>query len=246
MILLHGWPSTSAMFLPVSKILSQKYHLYALDIPGFGRSSPPDEFDYSSISKTIDLFVQSKKLNKFTLLGVSLGASISLAYSSLYPHKIKKLIIHSPPVFTITNPLLKPKLKNFINQHPSTSLVLTYLAVKLRLALLVYYFDSRYQQIHKSLISFLFRDGLNTPPSTILNSLKLILFSDLRPYLSKNIPNTLLIVGDKEYPELIADSKYLLKIYPKIKYISVPNATHIMPISDHFSTQFANTILGFD
>src|ERR1041385_6605238 len=42
LLLLHGLPSSSRMFEPLFRRLSDRYHLVAPDYPGFGHSDWPD------------------------------------------------------------------------------------------------------------------------------------------------------------------------------------------------------------
>lgn len=49
LLLLHGYPSSSHMFRNVIPLLSERFHILAPDLPGFGFSAVPskDEFEYT-------------------------------------------------------------------------------------------------------------------------------------------------------------------------------------------------------
>jgi pimeloyl-ACP methyl ester carboxylesterase len=49
LLLLHGYPTSSHMFRNLIPILSEKYHVIAPDLPGFGYSDAPSyqEFIYT-------------------------------------------------------------------------------------------------------------------------------------------------------------------------------------------------------
>jgi pimeloyl-ACP methyl ester carboxylesterase len=55
LLLLHGFPSASHMFRDLIPQLSDRFHLVAPDLPGFGRSDMPnrDSFDYTTISRRL-------------------------------------------------------------------------------------------------------------------------------------------------------------------------------------------------
>src|SRR5258708_13625446 len=60
-LLLHGLPSSSRMFEPLFKRLSDRYHLVAPDYPGFGHSDWPDPRKFAY---TFDHY--AKIMNRFT------------------------------------------------------------------------------------------------------------------------------------------------------------------------------------
>src|ERR1700733_16163284 len=70
-LLLHGLPSSSRMFEPLFRRLSDRFHLVAPDYPGFGHSDAPSpkEFAYTfdRIAAVMDHFTEAMGLNKYTL-----------------------------------------------------------------------------------------------------------------------------------------------------------------------------------
>ena len=46
LLLIHGYPTASFDWHPLWRDLAQRYSLYALDLPGFGLSDKPPDFDY--------------------------------------------------------------------------------------------------------------------------------------------------------------------------------------------------------
>jgi alpha/beta hydrolase fold len=70
-LLLHGFPSSSAMFRNLIPALADEFHLIAPDYPGFGNSSMPkvDEFDYTfdHLADVIDHFMQVVSLKRYSL-----------------------------------------------------------------------------------------------------------------------------------------------------------------------------------
>lgn len=53
LVLIHAWPACCHMYLPLIKILSQKFHLYAPDLPSFGSSDPVIHYGYDSSVNTL-------------------------------------------------------------------------------------------------------------------------------------------------------------------------------------------------
>src|SRR6266481_3242209 len=66
-LLLHGLPSSSRMFEPLFKRLSDRYHLVAPDYPGFGHSDWPDPkkfaYTFESYAEIMNRFTEGLGAN---------------------------------------------------------------------------------------------------------------------------------------------------------------------------------------
>jgi pimeloyl-ACP methyl ester carboxylesterase len=95
-LLLHGFPSASHMFRDLIPELSDKYHVIAPDLPGFGQSDMParDRFDYTfdNISNVIDRFTEVVGLEKFALYIFDYGAPIGFRLAVKHPERITAII----------------------------------------------------------------------------------------------------------------------------------------------------------
>ena len=110
LVILHGYGAGLGFFYKNFEALSraQGWKLYALDLLGMGRSSrPPFKIHakdrQGSITEAENWFVDSleewrkqRNLDRFTLLGHSLGGYMAVAYALKYPGHLKKLILASP------------------------------------------------------------------------------------------------------------------------------------------------------
>ena len=110
LVLLHGYGAGLGFFYKNFEALSRPrgWHLYALDLLGMGRSSrPPFKLKAKDrkgqIAEAEAWFVDSleewrvqKKIDKFTLLGHSMGGYMAVAYALKYPGRLNKLILASP------------------------------------------------------------------------------------------------------------------------------------------------------
>ncbi len=84
--------------------LMQLEHLYqdrralAIDLRGHGHSEPPLDGDYSieSMAGDIDVVANSLGLQRFVLVGHSMGGSVSIAYAGLHPEKVSGLLLADP------------------------------------------------------------------------------------------------------------------------------------------------------
>ncbi len=70
-LLLHGFPTSSHMFRNLIPALSDRYHMVAPDLPGFGFSDAPDRkqfrYTFENLAKTIDKFTQTNAENRAAL-----------------------------------------------------------------------------------------------------------------------------------------------------------------------------------
>jgi len=63
LLLLHGFPTSSHMFRDLIPILSDRYHIVAPDLPGFGFSDAPDraqfKYTFEHLTDVIDRFTEA-------------------------------------------------------------------------------------------------------------------------------------------------------------------------------------------
>ncbi|MEV0667375.1 alpha/beta fold hydrolase [Actinomadura luteofluorescens] len=99
LVLLHGFPSSSAMFRGLLRDLADDYHLIAPDHIGFGRSAMPavDEFDYGfeKITEITLELLDKLGLDRFALYIQDYGAPIGLRIASRHPERITAVISQS-------------------------------------------------------------------------------------------------------------------------------------------------------
>ncbi|MEV6073138.1 alpha/beta hydrolase [Nocardia sp. NPDC052001] len=99
LVLLHGFPTSSAMFRPLLRELSDRYHLIAPDHIGFGQSSMPhvDEFEYSfeKLTEITLELLDALGIERFALYIQDYGAPIGLRIASRNPERVTALIAQS-------------------------------------------------------------------------------------------------------------------------------------------------------
>ncbi len=98
LLLLHGLFDSLETWTRLTPYLSGRFKLYALDLPGFGKSPLPEVWP-SSISCMVDAvirFLDAKGLGSVTLLGNSMGGGLSLAIAQRHPSRIKKIVLLNP------------------------------------------------------------------------------------------------------------------------------------------------------
>ncbi len=96
LVVIHGGGGDARTWLKNIAALSENYTVYAPDLPGYGGSQPLDgDYFIPELTDFMDGFSDSLGLDKFHLMGHSLGGGIALNYALESPHKIKKLVLVS-------------------------------------------------------------------------------------------------------------------------------------------------------
>ena len=95
-LLLHGFPTSSHMFRNLIPALSDRFHVIAPDLPGFGFSDAPDRkgfrYTFEHLAKVIDGFTQTIGLEHFAIYVFDYGAPVGLRLALAHPERITAII----------------------------------------------------------------------------------------------------------------------------------------------------------
>jgi pimeloyl-ACP methyl ester carboxylesterase len=101
-LLLHGFPSSSRMFVNLFPLLSSKYRLIAPDYPGFGQSDAPspEEFLYTfdHLSDCMEKFLAEINIPQYTLYLQDYGGPVGFRLAVAHPERVTALIIQNAVV----------------------------------------------------------------------------------------------------------------------------------------------------
>lgn len=94
LVLVHGGRDQKRSWDNVAGHLSKRYRVIAHDLRGHGQSDWVNDGDYGVMEHVYDLssLVEALELDRFTLIGHSLGGNITLRFAGLFPQKIEKLV----------------------------------------------------------------------------------------------------------------------------------------------------------
>ena len=94
LVLLHGVATSRLIWRHVTAPLSGARRVIAVDVPGFGESSPAGAgFELSGVA---DALARQLELERFDLLGHSLGGALAVALAARHPGRVRKLVLVSP------------------------------------------------------------------------------------------------------------------------------------------------------
>jgi abhydrolase domain-containing protein 6 len=94
-VLLHGFAADKNVWLPVAKLLTPHFHLIIPDLPGWGESSRVADASYNVDAQAarLDAFVQALGLQRFVLVGHSVGGAVAGVYASEHPEHVAELAL---------------------------------------------------------------------------------------------------------------------------------------------------------
>lgn len=79
LLILHGWQRSLIEWLPTAKVLSEKYQVILLDLPGFGNTARPEStytiYDYATF---VEHFLDKLGMSQVALMGHSFGGRIGI------------------------------------------------------------------------------------------------------------------------------------------------------------------------
>ena len=93
LLLLHGFPSASHMFRDLIPLLSDRFHILAPDLPGFGKSDLPGRgFTFERMAATIDRFTETAGFDRYAVYVFDYGAPTGFRIAVTHPERIAAII----------------------------------------------------------------------------------------------------------------------------------------------------------
>lgn len=99
LVLVHGLGSSALQewgrLIPP---LARRYHVYAPDLPGFGRSGRPKDAEYSIPMQVeaVGSFMAELGVARARLVGISMGGWIAARLAARHPERVERLVLVAP------------------------------------------------------------------------------------------------------------------------------------------------------
>lgn len=93
LIILHGLFGISDNWAALSKLWSQYFTVYAVDLRNHGQSPHSEEWNYKVMAEDIIELIGDEKLNDVTVLGHSMGGKVAMRLAIDYPMALSKMIV---------------------------------------------------------------------------------------------------------------------------------------------------------
>jgi pimeloyl-ACP methyl ester carboxylesterase len=94
LVLLHGVATSRLIWRHVTSALAARRRVIAVDVPGFGESAPAGPGFV--LEEVADHLVHGLGLERFDLVGHSLGGALAVATAARHPGAVRRLVLVSP------------------------------------------------------------------------------------------------------------------------------------------------------
>jgi pimeloyl-ACP methyl ester carboxylesterase len=92
LLLLHGFPTSSHMFRDLIPLLTDRFHIVAPDLPGFGQSDDPKANTFDSLAETIERFTEMVGFDRYAVYVFDYGAPVGFRLAIRHPERIAAII----------------------------------------------------------------------------------------------------------------------------------------------------------
>lgn len=209
-VLLHGWGSNLASFQRLEHDLAPTFRVIALDLPGFGASSPPPcVWSLSDYCRLVEAFFSHLNVVNPVLIGHSFGGRISIVLGAKGVAG-KLILVNSAGVRSKKSWLYYAK----VYAYKAAKLCLNRLPAERRDRLLL-----KLQQKAGS------SDYRNATP-LLRQILIKVVNEDLTPLLPQIKTPTLLMWGDKDQTTPLYQAQTMEKLIPDAGLVVLKNAGH--------------------
>jgi esterase len=95
-VCVHGYTGSADAFNALARRLHDRFHIFALDVRGHGESawSPSGAYRYEDQASDLAGFVGGLGLDKFVLIGTSMGGIIAMTYAAECAERLWGLVIN--------------------------------------------------------------------------------------------------------------------------------------------------------
>jgi len=212
-VLLHGWGDSLATFSELSKIISKRYTVIALDLPGFGASDAPDSA-WSLEGYAVFLVDFLKKIYKteiYAVVGHSNGGAIALKALSMNILSPDRLVLLASSGVRSGKSVRKKALN------------LSAKIVKIPLSVLP---KTTKQKIKKVAYKKIGSDLLIA--ENLQETFKLVVGEDLSGQISGVDAKTLLIYGSEDKETPVSYGKVFNQALPNSELMIIQGASHYL------------------
>jgi esterase len=95
-VCVHGYTSSAEAFNAPARHFQDRFRFIVPDVRGHGESawSPTGAYQYSDQVSDLEGMVTQLGLERFTLIGTSMGGIIAMAYAGAHPERLARLVIN--------------------------------------------------------------------------------------------------------------------------------------------------------
>ncbi len=237
LVMIHGWAMHSGVWREFAEQLANQFQVICLDLPSHGHSGAVESFTLQNISEAL---LGAIPVEKFSLLGWSLGATVAIDMANRFPNRVESLfLLAGNPKFVQSDdwPGVGPMVLDAFSDQLTSDIRQTLMRF---LALQVNGLPDgkRLLQVLKNAMK-----ECDVPPVDVLQSgLEILKYSDLRPALMQLQCPVHLIQGDRDKLIPLACGDALRSLKPEMTVHVLEYAGHV-PFLSH-GGQLAEIVYG--
>lgn len=104
-VLVHGWKQSHRLWDPTIARLASRHRVVAFDLRGMGESDKPNtRYDFDELSGDLLQILRALDLRDVTLVGWSMGCTVSLQHMRRSGERVSRLVLVNGPVRLTTAP----------------------------------------------------------------------------------------------------------------------------------------------
>ncbi|WP_192823168.1 alpha/beta fold hydrolase [Rufibacter sp. LB8] len=191
LVFLHGFCESKELWTDFVKPLTHHFRIIALDLPGHGQSALPGDFSMEAQAQQVQETLQALGVDKFLLVGHSMGGYVSLAFAEQFPEQLLGLcLFHSSALAdTAEKKESRDKTISFIEKHGVEKFMETFVGPL---------FAEGNRESCKTAIEKMQAIGKATPQATITGCLKAMRDRQDRTHVLKDTALPVLFLAGKE------------------------------------------------
>jgi pimeloyl-ACP methyl ester carboxylesterase len=206
LVFLHGWGSSSALWMHVFGKFAPAYRMVFLDLPGFGKSQmPKDVWGVDEYASCVERFLDKLDVKQYVIVGHSFGGSLGIVCAVRHPQVKALVLIGSAGVRSYT------RKKSAITSIAGVVRPL--------------FAPPFMQPLRKAIYKRLGSDYLDNPPH-LQRIYGKVVYEDLTPLLGKVQQPVLLVWGDHDTETPLSDGKLMREKLPHAMLNVIPGAGH--------------------
>jgi 3-oxoadipate enol-lactonase len=99
-LLIHGAGESSRAWFGWVPRMAQQFRLLRPDLPGFGRSTVRDDFEWSvaNLAAVLNEFLDKIGIQSAHVVGAKLGGAIAMQFAAAFPQRARTLVVCGGPV----------------------------------------------------------------------------------------------------------------------------------------------------
>ncbi|MBR2284314.1 MAG: alpha/beta hydrolase [Ruminococcus sp.] len=223
-VLLHGWGSNIKLFNNLIGLLSKKYHVVAMDMPGFGESEePPSAWEVSDYVQFVLDFLSDYPDKEVMLLGHSFGGRVIIKLCSRtdLPFTVSRVILVDSA--GILPPKSNKKSLRTYYYKAGKAVLSTKLAQKIA--------PDALENFRKKMGSADYAAASPLMRQVLVKTVN----EDLEPLLPNIKCPTLLIWGVNDTATPLSDGEKMEKLIPDAGLVKLENAGHYSFLEQQFT-----------